>query len=162
MAQIGRPTKFLPIFVDQAAKLAKQGQTRVEIAEFLGITYETFRRWEYAYPAFCEALKVPMEMADARVERSLYERAIGYTVQKEAVVVIKTGRYTSEAVSVPYLDRTPPETAACIFWLKNRKPTEWRDKREYDLGDGILWVEYDPTKPPKGYGRKRLAAPEAA
>jgi hypothetical protein len=26
----------------------------------------------------------------------------------------------------------PPDTTAAIFWLKNRKPEEWRDKTEVD------------------------------
>ncbi|ANK59826.1 hypothetical protein [Loigolactobacillus backii] len=31
----------------------------------------------------------------------------------------------------------PPDTTAQIFWLKNRKPKEWRDKRETELSGGV-------------------------
>ena len=27
----------------------------------------------------------------------------------------------------------PPDTTACIYWLKNRKPEQWRDRREVDV-----------------------------
>ncbi len=26
-----------------------------------------------------------------------------------------------------------PDTTACIFWLKNRKPAEWRDKQDVEM-----------------------------
>jgi hypothetical protein len=35
---------------------------------------------------------------------------------------------------VPYTERYPPDTAAAIFWLKNRQPKHWRDKVE-TVGD---------------------------
>lgn len=31
----------------------------------------------------------------------------------------------------------PPDTTAAIFWLKNRKPDEWRDKHETELSGGL-------------------------
>lgn len=31
----------------------------------------------------------------------------------------------------------PPDTTAQIFWLKNRKPNEWRDKHETELSGGV-------------------------
>lgn len=33
-----------------------------------------------------------------------------------------------EPVYAPYREKVPPDTTACIFWLKNRKPEEWRDR----------------------------------
>ena len=30
-----------------------------------------------------------------------------------------------------------PDTTAQIFWLKNRKPVEWRDKKETELSGGL-------------------------
>jgi hypothetical protein len=31
-------------------------------------------------------------------------------------------------IVVPFEQHYPPDTVACIFWLKNRRPDLWRDK----------------------------------
>lgn len=31
----------------------------------------------------------------------------------------------------------PPDTTAAIFWLKNRKPVEWRDRKETEISGGL-------------------------
>jgi len=33
---------------------------------------------------------------------------------------------------VTYTERMPPDTTACIFWLKNRWPEQWRDKTQVE------------------------------
>jgi hypothetical protein len=65
--------------------------------------------------------------ADERVERSLYQRAIGYTY--DTVKILKPAG-TTEPVIVPYRRHVPPDVTACIFWLKNRRPDEWRDRQD--------------------------------
>ena len=38
----------------------------------------------------------------------------------------------------------PPDTTAAIFWLKNRRPHEWRDKQDINIdGDMALRIEVD-------------------
>jgi hypothetical protein len=39
-----------------------------------------------------------------------------------------------EIVMTPTVKRYPPDTAAAIFWLKNRQRAKWRDKIEHDHG----------------------------
>ena len=34
---------------------------------------------------------------------------------------------------VDYVEHYPPDTTACIFWLKNRQPALWRDKVQQEL-----------------------------
>jgi hypothetical protein len=65
------------------------------------------------------------EEADKRVERSLCNRAISYSYDAEKIFCDKNGKVTR----VPYVEHVPPDVTACIFWLKNRKPPEWRDVR---------------------------------
>ena len=36
--------------------------------------------------------------------------------------------YEGEYTHVPYVEHLPPDTTACIFWLKNRRRDEWRDR----------------------------------
>lgn len=121
----GRPTSFKPEFVEQARKLAELGATDREAAEFFEVAESTLYLWKHTHPEFSEALKVGKETADARVEQSLYRRALGYS--HDAVKIMM-----SDGVPVvePYVEHYPPDTTAAIFWLKNRKPQEWRDKTE--------------------------------
>jgi len=39
-------------------------------------------------------------------------------------------------VYAPYREHVPPDTTAAIFWLKNRRAKDWRDKRELTGADG--------------------------
>jgi hypothetical protein len=59
---------------------------------------------------------------------SLYQRACGYT-HKEEKVFCNQGEITTHVVDKHY----PPETTACVFWLKNRKPDDWRDLRNVNI-----------------------------
>lgn len=131
MTKKGRPSKYEPAFVNGARKLAKLGATDQEIADFFEIDLRTLYRWKIAHEDFCHALKEGKSEADDRVERSLYQRAIGY--EQEAVkIFMPAGK--DDPVYAPYRERVAPDTTAAIFWLKNRRPNDWRDKKELDHG----------------------------
>jgi hypothetical protein len=38
---------------------------------------------------------------------------------------------------VPYVKHYPPETAAAIFWLKNRQGQQWREKQLVEITDPL-------------------------
>jgi hypothetical protein len=128
----GRPSSYKPEYAAQAEKLCKLGATDIEIADFFGVERTTVWRWSQAHEEFCNALKAGKEVADERVERSLYARALGYT--HDAVKIFNAN---GEALVVPYREHVAPDTTACIFWLKNRKPGEWRDKQDIEHSGGI-------------------------
>jgi len=126
----GRPTEYKEAYVEGAKKLARLGATDAEIADFFDVHVATIHRWKHSYPDFCDALKVGKAEADERVARSLYHRALGY--EHEAVKIFMPGGAT-EPVYAPYTEKYPPDTTAAIFWLKNRRPEEWRDKHEHNV-----------------------------
>lgn len=128
----GRPTKFRPEFIVQAAKLAALGATDREVAEFFDVDERTLNRWKHQHQEFCQSLKVGKEAADERVEQSLYRRAIGYTQDDTHF-----SSYEGVVTQTPYVKQVPPDTTAAIFWLKNRKPAEWRDKQEVEHTGGL-------------------------
>lgn len=128
----GRPSKYKPEFDQQAEKLCHLGATDDEIAEFFDIHIRTLYRWKYDYPSFCHALKIGKEDADNRVERSLYQKATGYTYVEEQVVKIKVGQHEEKVEIVEVERQVPTDTTAAIFWLKNRRSAEWRDRREIE------------------------------
>lgn len=119
----GGQSKYRPEFAEQAKKATDAGFTDREIAELFGVDESTVNRWKFAHVEFAQALKVGKEPADERVESSLYRRALGYSHD-----AVKIFQYQGQEVVVPYVEHVPPDTTACIFWLKNRRPDLWRDR----------------------------------
>lgn len=134
MAKRGRPSAYEEKFAAQAEKLCALGATDQEIADFFEVDVRTIYRWKHDHDAFCQALKVGKEAADERVERSLYQRAIGYE-QDEVKIFMPAG--AAEPVYAPYRAKVAPDTTAAIFWLKNRRSKEWRDKQEVEHSGGV-------------------------
>lgn len=130
----GRPTDFRVEYVQQAEKLCVLGATDEDIANFFEVDVRTIYRWKHAHEEFCQALKAGKEVADARVERSLYNRAVGYTYDSEKVVTVAQGNNQGSVIErVPIKEHVPPDTTAGIFWLKNRRPDDWRDKLDHHV-----------------------------
>src|SRR5262245_58650423 len=119
----GRKPTWNDAYLEQAKKLAALGATDADIADFFGVSARTVMSWKVAKPEFFHALKTAKEVADARVERRLYERALGYSVETEKIVVSR-----GTVIRVRTIEHYPPDTTAMIFWLKNRQPGKWRDK----------------------------------
>lgn len=125
----GRPTAYKPEYAKQATKLALLGATDIEIADFFDVSVATIYRWKHTQDDFCEALKAGKEVCDSRVERSLYQRAVGYE-QEEVKIFMPAG--ADEPVYAPFRAKVAPDVTAAIFWLKNRKSEAWRDRKEVD------------------------------
>lgn len=128
-ARPGRPTDFKPEFVKIAAHLCeKLGATDREVADYLNVAESTIYKWKLEHPEFSEALKINKDACDGRVEKSLYRRAMGYSHDAVKISVNAQGMETI----TPFTEHYPPDTTAAIFWLKNRKPNEWRDKTDHE------------------------------
>jgi len=130
-APVGRPSNYRPEYARQAVKLCELGATDIELAQFFETNTETLRQWKLKHPEFTAALRLGKDHSNDRVERSLYAKACGYTYESEKVFC-SDGEVTRVAVT----EHVPPDTTACIFWLKNRMPDVWRDRREAEDGDG--------------------------
>jgi len=118
---------------DQIRKMCERGLTNDEIADVLDVDRSTLYRWAANHQKVCDSLKVGKAVSDNRVERSLYERAMGYTHEEDKIF-----QHNGEAVVVPTVKHYPPDTTAAIFWLKNRRPEQWRDKQEIEhTGEGL-------------------------
>lgn len=126
---VGAPTVYNPAILPRIKELARDGATDREIAEFIGVSVNTVYRWKAANREFRYALRMGRKSADLRVKRALYQRAIGYSVETVKVFCNKEG----EVTQVPIIEHYPPSEAAAIFWLKNRKSDEWRDKQDHTL-----------------------------
>lgn len=132
----GRPSKFQPEFIGQAAKLCALGATDVQLAEFFDVAVSTVALWKVQHSEFSDAIRVPKAVADERVAQSLYMRATGYVYTEQQAFKVRTSA-TEEAIEVVEVQRlVPPETTAMIFWLKNRQPAQWRDRVEHTGAEG--------------------------
>ena len=121
---MARPTSYKPEYAAQAERLCKLGATDIELADFFGVSEVTINAWKNTQPKFLKSLKAGKEEADQRVERSLYRRALGFEHEAVKIYCGKNG----EVTQVPYREIVPPDTTACIFWLKNRRRDQWQDR----------------------------------
>lgn len=103
--------------------LCRLGATDKDMAEFFGVSEQTVNAWKKAHPEFLEALKEGKTMADAEVADRLYKRATGYS-HVDTKFATHEGKITDRE---EYTKHYAPDTVACIFWLKNRRPDLWRD-----------------------------------
>lgn len=81
---------------------ARDGLTNEQIAKNLNIGKTTFYKMLKEYPELSEHLKKGKEVVDYEVENALLKNAL-------------EGNITAQ-----------------IFWLKNRKPKQWKDKVEVE------------------------------
>jgi transcriptional regulator with XRE-family HTH domain len=117
-----RPSTFKPDYVRQAKLLYAEGLTDRELAEVFGVSRTTIFRWRAAYPEFAEATRLGKAVADDRVERALYERAIGY--EEEAVRIYPP--VGGEApVIVRYKREVRADVTAALQWMRARRPEIW-------------------------------------
>lgn len=135
-------SKYNPEYHDDWAwSLASKGAIDSEIAEAFGISVRTLHRWKQEYPSFLQALTIGKEAADAKVEKSLYKRALGYDV-KEVKQNIETdaasgmSKITKQEIVTKHI---PADTMAAMYWLNNRsKHTgEWAQTQKVELSGNI-------------------------
>lgn len=103
---------------------ARDGLIEEQIAKNTGVSYSTFREWKKRFPALSAALKKGKEVVDREVENALFKNAVGFMYEEETVT------NAGEVVTVKKYSK--PNITAQIFWLKNRKMKEWRDKQEVE------------------------------
>ena len=130
----GRPSKYNPGLHTQLAYwMAKNGLTGAQMAEAMHISVRTLENWKARHPEFLHSVKNGKEQIDVLVQGSLLQRALGYEyeeIHKEKV----DGRM---AVTKKIKKHVHPEVVAQIFWLKNRCPDKWRDRKALEItGEG--------------------------
>lgn len=108
---------------------ARDGLTNEQIAHNIGINPDTLYSWMKRFSEIADALKKGKEVVDRQVENALLKRALGFHFVEE--VASPSG----EVVQLTRYEK--PDVTAAIFWLKNRKPTVWRNKELVDVNKVI-------------------------
>jgi transcriptional regulator with XRE-family HTH domain len=101
---------------------ARDGLTDEQIASNMGISKSTLYEWKKKYSDLSDTLKKGKEVIDRMVENALLKSALGYEYLEDGMA--------KDGTVVPLQKVAHPNTTALIFWLKNRKPAQWRDKQE--------------------------------
>ncbi len=121
----GQPTSYKPEHCVLARNYCLLGATNEELARFFKVSPRTIDNWISTHPAFADAVANGKLFADAEVACRLYERAIGYVQMIERKEVFRG----EEKVITTKLHH-PPDTNACMFWLRNRQSRKWRHRVE--------------------------------
>lgn len=129
---------------------ARDGLTDEQIAHNLGIAVSTLYAYKAEHEEFSEALKKGKDVIDVEVENALFKKALGYNAEIRKTFKVRIVDYDENGKKVREYEELktgidevhiPADTTAQIFWLKNRKPAEWRDKREVEH-DGDLVIKF--------------------
>lgn len=122
---------------------ARSGLNEEQIADKIGISRSTLSRWKVSHRDIWDTLKKGKEVVDFQVENALLKRALGYSYTeetKERRFNKETGKYEL-IITKAVTKHVPPDVIAIIFWLKNRKPDDWREKikdaRADEQDDGV-------------------------
>lgn len=122
---------------------ARDGLTEEQIAHNMGIGYSTLQAWKNEYQDILDTLKRGKEVVDRQVENALLKRALGYEYE-EVSEKYELGILTERKVTKK---QVVPDTTAQIFWLKNRKPADWRDKPEGETEQGGITIVNNIPRP---------------
>lgn len=105
----GAKSSYRPEYAELATNYCLLGATDDDLARFFGVTDRTLRNWKNRYPEFEQATQDGKTVADAKVSRSLFNKATNNGTMKDG------------------------DTTACIYWLKNRQPEQWRDRVAHEV-----------------------------
>ena len=121
-------SSYQAAYAEQARKLCLLlGADDEELAGFFEVAPATLQEWLASVPEFADAVLAGRTLADADVADRLWRRAIGYSH-----AAVRIFSHQGKALEVAYTEHYPPDTAACLFWLKSRQPDRWRDRVEQD------------------------------
>ncbi len=128
------------IGLEEVRRLAEDGHSDEEIAICTSIEPSVFKKWKKKHPELAAAIELGRSGSDLEVVRSLYKKAVGYSVSVNKTHKLKridydpdTGKklreYEELAVGVDE-SYVPPDLRAEIFWLKNRQGERWCERAE--------------------------------
>lgn len=125
--KVGRPSKYpFNVTLEQIELITMLGATDTQMSEILGISEATLNNYKRDHPEFLEAIKKGKREADARVIKSLFERACGYEHPEEKIFCSE-----GKIVRADTIKHYPPEVAAIVWWTKNR--CGWKEQPDEEL-----------------------------
>jgi hypothetical protein len=121
----GQPTSYKPEYCELAHNYCLLGATNEELAGFFDVVRRTIDNWIATHPEFAKAVHDGRAVADGVIARSLFARAKGFKHEVTRITL-----HQGEEREVTNIVEYPPDTQACIFWLRNRRRQSWSAKAE--------------------------------
>ena len=118
-------SKYRPEYAERAAEMCRNGAVPRELAHAFDVSDRTIQSWRMIHTEFRDAVRQGNDVADDRVEMSLYHRAIGYAHEDIDIKVVD-----GEIVITELTKHYAPDVEAAKFWLTNRRPEKWRNKTD--------------------------------
>lgn len=153
--------KYNDTFPLRAEDYARRGLIDKQIAKSLGISIASYYKYQKGNKEFLDAIKRGKAPVDVEVENALLKRARGFeytetVTEFKTKPTSKTGskKEKKEALVPVSVKKTQkvvvPDTGACAFWLKNRRPDIWKDKHDLELaGIGTIILKSSLPRPKK-------------
>ena len=112
-------------WLERITQMARNGLSMDQIAKNCGVAKQTLYKYARLSKELNDAIDNGRACADFEVENALYKNATGFYIDEEYA--------DSDGNVKTYKKYVPPNVVAQIFWLKNRKPKQWREKQEIEL-----------------------------
>ena len=123
-------SKYDPAMDEIAYKLSLLGLSSEAMAKFFGVVPATIEKWIEIFPEFKGAVERGREVADANVAKSLYNRAIGCSIEQEKVVINPSN---GEVHRTSIMENLPADITAAKFWLTNRQRGLWSNTDKVEV-----------------------------
>lgn len=117
---------YHPDFDARIRDLSYLGANDTEIAKLFGVSLATLRNWYDKYPSFAAAWDEGAKFASAKVAGALFKRAVGYDTIR--------WKETKDGIMREQV-HVEPNVPACVFWLTNKNPDQWKNKSGPDVGE---------------------------
>lgn len=131
-----------PAVIRKCEKLASRGLTIIQIGVSLGWSEETIHKKKREHPELAESIRKGQVRGVETVSNSLFKNANGFSYKEvhEESDTDEKGKITKYKKVIK--KRVLPNTAAQIFYLKNRDPEHWKDKHDHDIS-GSIEINFD-------------------
>lgn len=120
-------TDFHASYIARVRDLCYLGASDAEIAKLLNISVSTLKAWRERYPEFNLAWEDGTYHASVKVVAALHKKACGY----DKIIWKETPNGLMQE-----LKHIEPSVPACVFWLTNKHPEQWKSKVEHELPNG--------------------------
>jgi len=111
---------------------ARDGLTDEQIAKNMGVSTATFYNWQKKYLEILEAIKKGKRPIDFEVENAALKSALGEWVTETDTIFNYQGDTVVSKQVIAKKRYIAPNPTVIIYWLNNRKPSQWRKLSDAD------------------------------
>lgn len=139
MSRKGVPNKTSKYTTDIVPHLSdiknwvEQGDSIRDICQKLSISQDTWYRYQKEHETLSELMKLGRQVTQSIVEKSLLKLCTGYEFEELKTIVEEDHSGKKRTRLEKCKRHQPPSAQAISFFLRNRCPEEWSDKKELIL-----------------------------